>query len=713
MVNMLNNTLDTQRRDSMAAHPAHPARISPLSCLPSNTSELVSQYEKFARSGYATALRAQISHAAASSIRAAQSGQFAALQSILQLYEEELREAPNSLGTHRVSSSSSSSSSSDSGTCLIRMDAGVPTEDACQHLSVLSRTMSGGFAYPPPAEQLQDELAGGTATTTLAALIREPERLSMLTSLVRGRDMGRGILSTLINDDPEQVLQFEAEVPLGALPPSAADELILHASQFRLFHAYLCLPPEAEIPGAHFVGTTLFVDSVDALAARTYGLQGQRHYSEYRVAYALFMFWLWLSDNALDQYNNSLSNDRFVRDIMSSYASVFRGRAGGDDDRLSSWQATMMEHNRAGAYDHPAPHAQGVAAGRLTGEDAFALRSELIGNITNSLATITQMMADLCVELEGVSAIFCSHLESHRIEKTLARPTQYWEQMLLRLDSGAVEVCLELSRQLSLLEMNDQAPLYGFDQRSVRLLKHPYAGANQRERVTSVTQALEQLLAVEPSADRGSEPPAVQPEELRGWYTQVAHAGALVSPIIRQLDDHGTMYCVLINDLVSLAKDILEGEANPILIEVARRHTGGSRAWESLSKAEMKAALIAEGAGVCREIIFDLNERWNCLYAAAKTLRKSVTNVLEHVEWAGRVYNFEVQRRELGAFLERAVDHLIRTITFWIAGQNSWNAETPRYQLSLQAILRPLLEQPTAVGDEALGCLWDALFDGL
>lgn len=659
-----------------------------LECLPARVSTIAARYETFAGSAYATGLRARISAAAASSIAAAQAGRFSALESVLSLYDEELREAPRSLGSYRASPAS------DSGTFLIRMEAGVPAEDACQHLSVLSPTMSGGFAYPPAAEALQHDLAQGSATAALIELVRQPERMSMLTSLVRGRDMGRGILATLVDDD---ALGFEAEVPLGPLPPSASNELILHASHYRLFHAYLCLPPDVEIPGEHFVGTTLFVDSVDALAARTYGLQGQEHYSEYRVAYALFMFWLWLSDNALDQYNNSLSNDRFVRDIMTSYARVFRR---GEGPHLARWQTMMLALDRQGAYEHPAPLPQGIAGASLSPTDAHALRSELIGNVTNSLDAIAHMMSDLGVDLEGISPIFDSHLESHRIEKSSVRPSQYWEQMLLRLDSGAVEVCLEISRLLSLLEANDQDPVHGFDQRALRLLKHPYLGNDQRELDASVAEILAELRV------------DALPDALRGWYTQVAHAGTVLSPIIRQLDDHGTMYCVLINDLVSLAKDILEGEANPILIEVARRYTGGGEAWESLTKPEMKAALLAEGATVCREVIGDLNERWNCLYAVAKTLRKSIPNVLEHVERAASVHDFEVQRAELAVFLRRALDHLIKTMSFWIAGQNSWNAETPRYQLSLQAILRPLLEQPRASGDRALRCLWNALFAG-
>jgi hypothetical protein len=666
-----------------------PTTLEPLASLPQTLAELAPRYETFARSSYATRLRARISEAAATAAVGAEAGRLTILQSILSLYDEELREAPHAHGSLR------SNSASDSGTCLIRMEAGVPAEDACQHLSLLTPTMSAGFAYPPSADTLQDELVAGTATARLVELIEQPERMSLLTSLVRGRDMGRGILATLVDDSE---LSFEAEVPLGPLPPSSSSELILHASQYRLFHAYLCLPPAAELPAEHFVGTTLFVDSVDALAARTYGIQGQRHHSEYRVAYALFMFWLWLSDNALDQYNNSLSNDAFVQDIMHSYASVFRLR--GDTAKLERWQATMTARNDAGAYEHPDPLPQGLAGGRLDIATAAAIRAELIGSVTNSLLAIAHMMSDLGVDLEGVAPIFDSHLESHHIEKTRARPTQHWEQMLLRLDSGAVEVCLEISRQLSLLEINDQAPLAGFDQAAIRLLKHPYIGTSQGQLDQSVAAALDEIGVAD-----------LEPEQ-RAWYTQVAHAGTMLSPLIRQLDDHGTMYCVLINDLVSLAKDILEGEANPILIEVARRYSDGTCAWESLSSIDMRAALLAEGTAVCREVIVDLNNRWNCLYASAKTLRKTLSSVLDHVDRVASLHDFEVQHARLSAFLRRAVDHLIKTMVFWIAGQNSWNAETPRYQLSLQAILRPLIEQDEPSSDRALRCLWNALFVG-
>lgn len=657
----------------------------PLACLPLAVNDLVPRYEAFARSTYATPLRSRISLAAAQSIAAAQSGRFAALHSLLCLYDEELQEAPHSQGSFRAGSAS------DSGTCLVRMEAGVPAEDACQHLTLLSPMMSAGFSYPPAAEALQHELAQGTATATLTGLIRHPERMSLLTSLVKGRDMGRGVLATLVDDE---ALDFEAEVPLGPLPPATSSDLILHASQYKLFHAYLCLPPDAELPGEHFVGTTLFVDSVDALASRSYAIQGQRHYSEYRAAYALFMFWLWLSDNALDQYNNSLSNDRFVQDIMSAYATVFRLR--GDDDTLARWQATMMARNAAGAYEHPTPGGQGLAGGRLDRATASVIRTELIDNVTNSLHAIARMMSDLGVSLAGIAPIFSSHLESHHIEKTQLRPVHYWEQMLLRLDSGAVEVCIEISRQLSLLEINDQDPLDGFDQHAFQLLKHPYVGSSQAELDNAVAAAIDQLGG------------ALTPEQ-RAWYTQVAHAGTVLSPIIRQLDDHGAMYAVLINDLVSLAKDILEGEGNPILIEVTRRYDG-TRAWESLSPTDMKAALLAEGSGVCRDVVADINRHWHCLYAAAKTLRKSIPDVLEHVERVGSMHDIEVRRAKLSAFLRRGIDHLVRSMAFWIAGQNSWNAETPRYQLSLQGILRPLIEQNVVAGDRALRCVWSALF---
>lgn len=657
----------------------------PLACLPLSVHDIVPRYASFAASSYATPLRSRISLAAARSIDAAQSGRFAALQSLLGLFDEELQEAPHSQGSFRTGSAS------DSGTCLVRMEAGVPAEDACQHLTLLSPMLSAGFSYPPAAEALQVELAQGSATATLVGLIRHPERMSLLTSLVKGRDMGRGVLATLVDDD---ALDFEAEVPLGPLPPATSSDLILHASQFKLFHAYLCLPPDAELPGEHFVGTTLFVDSVDALASRSYAIQGQRHYSEYRANYALFMFWLWLSDNALDQYNNSLSNDQFVQDIMSAYAMVFEGP---DDDRLARWQATMMARNVSGEYEHPTPSGQGLAKGRLDRPTATIIRAELIGNVTNSLHSIASMMSDLGVSLAGIAPIFSSHLESHHIEKTQPRPVHYWEQMLLRLDSGAVEVCIEISRQLSLLEISDQDPLDGFDQQAFQLLKHPYVGGSQAELDAAVAAAIDRL---------GGD--ALTPER-RAWYTQVAHAGTVLSPIIRQLDDHGAMYAVLINDLVSLAKDILEGEGNPILIEVARRYEG-ARAWESLSPTDMRAALLAEGAAVCRDVVADINRHWHCLYAAAKTLRKSIPVVLEHVEWVGSVHDIEVRRAKLSAFLRRGVDHLVRSMAFWIAGQNSWNAETPRYQLSLQGILRPLIEQNPKVGDRALRCVWNALF---
>ena len=642
-------------------------------CLQTTTEGLGEAYWAFGQSPFATALRSVICTATGSSIRAAQSGRFEALREMLDIYTEELsaRKQVTTLGAY---------------SCRRSLLAGLPAEDACYDTARLSATTSAGFRYPPQAELLQEKLRRGEGLEELEGLTKNPAGLLPLTSLVENRELGREILSRM-----GYASDFQATVPFGELP-AFSTALLDHAREHELFHVFLCKPPSSELTEQEVARSHLFVDSVNVLASRTYGSQIDCGAPVYRDVYSQFMFWLWLSDNTLDRYNNSLSNDIFVFDVMELYSGVVSGEL----PVPAALQAEMLRRNMQGEYGHPMPSQQGIGHEALSPDKASALRIELIENVSNSLVSIVESMKELGLDVEYFGRFVDSHLESHRIEKQHERPGSYRDQMLLRLDSGAIEVCLELSRQLSLQELVASVPTPGLDQASVQLLKHPYAVSSEEHLAQIVQQTLEDELCPDIGA--------------REWHTQVAYAGALLSPLIRQLDDHGNVYGILINDLASFAKDIVEGEGNPLLIEIAQRYTERTARWEDLSRLEMRLALHGHGYDVCTELIHKINERWKGVYAAAKVLRRSSPLVLDFVAQMGKKHGFPVERDKLDTFLRVSLDHLIMSTVFWVGGQNSWNAETPRYQLSQQALIRPLLEYSEGEARKALACLYDALF---
>ena len=659
--------------------PPRPITADSQRCLQSSTLGLGEAYWALGQSPYATALRSVICTAAGSSIRAAQSGRFEALRALLDLYAEELDAfdaQAQGEGLERYC-------------CAQSLAAGVPAEDACYELARQSPTTGKGFVHPPQAERLQATLRHGEGLADLRSLIDNPAGLLPLTSLVGKREVGRAILSRMGYGS-----EFRAVVPFGELPEFST-ALLDHALEHGLFSVYLCKPGASELTGAELARCHLFVDSVNVLAVRTYGSQLGGGAPLYRDMYSQFMFWLWLSDNALDRYNNSLSNDYFVLDIMQLYSGVATGQLGS----LADCQSEILRLDEQGFYEHPMPAAQGIGHEALSPELASALRRELVGSVSTSLTSIIASMKALGLDVEYFARFFDSHLESHRIEKERKRPTSYRDQMLLRLDSAAIEVCLELSRQLALEERIATAPTPGLDQASVKLLKHPYAVSS----IDHLAQIVDQTLDEELPADI----------EDRDWYLQVAYAGTLLSPLLRQLDDHGSVYGILINDLASFAKDIVEGEGNPLLIEIARRYTEGTARWEELSRLEMRLALHGHGYDVCRDLLDRINDRWKGVYSAAKALRRSRELTLDFVTAMGARQGFTVERDKLDAFLRVALDHLIASTVFWVGGQVSWNAETPRYQLSQQALIRPLLEYGEAEGRRALGVLYDALFFAL